>query len=133
MNWGKVALSALVGGIVVWLSDFVMHGIVLGDTYRKYPEVFVQESTGVGWFLLISISIALVVGALFAKTRSVWALGVSGGVAFGFWVGMVGFFPAFYWPLVLDGYPYYLAWCQGGVTVITSLILGAVLGLLNKG
>ena len=133
MNWGKVTVAALVGGAVVWLVDFVQHGVILGNTYMKYDQVFTQEQANPAWFLVISVCIAFVAAAVFAKTRSVWALGVSGGLAFGFWVGLLGFFPHFYSPLVIDGFPYYLAWCQGGATLISALVLGAVLGMLNKG
>jgi hypothetical protein len=44
----------------------------------------------------------------------------------------VVFFQRFYDPMVIDGYPYYLAWCQGGISMIDSLLAGAVLGAVIK-
>jgi len=35
-------------------------------------------------------------------------------------------------PLVLEGFPYFLSWCWGAITMIDSVILGAVLGAMYK-
>ena len=42
MNWGKILLTGVVGGIVVWLYSFVMHGIIMSSTYAKYTTLFIQ-------------------------------------------------------------------------------------------
>ena len=42
MNWTRALIGGVVAGIVVWIADFVMHGILLGETYARYP-VFTQE------------------------------------------------------------------------------------------
>jgi hypothetical protein len=36
MNWTRVVSGGLAAGIVTWLADFVMHGILLSDTYTRY-------------------------------------------------------------------------------------------------
>jgi hypothetical protein len=69
---------------------------------------------------------------LFARTRGSWAAGLRGGLTFGFFLGLVIFFQRFYDPLVIDGYPYYLSWCQGGISMIDSLLAGAVVGTIIK-
>ena len=46
--------------------------------------------------------------------------------------GMFGFFAQFFNPLVLEGFPYYLGWCWGGINLIVSLVLGLVLGAIVK-
>ena len=58
--------------------------------------------------------------------------GWKGGLAFGFFLGLVVFFQRFYDPLVIDGFPYYLSWCQGGISMIDSLLAGAVIGAILK-
>jgi len=55
-----------------------------------------------------------------------------GGVAFGFLLGLVYFFQPFYNPLVIQGFPYHLAWCWGGVNLIDSVLFGATVGLIIK-
>ena len=70
---------------------------------------------------------------LFARTRGSWAAGWKGGLSFGLFLGLVLFFQRFYDPLVIDGYPYYLSWCQGGISMIDSLLAGAVIGCRHQG
>jgi len=132
MNWTRIAVAGVVGGIVMWLASFVLHGLVMGNTYTRYPEVFTQEEGNPLWFLVIEILIALPAAVIFAKTRRSWKPGIVGGVVFGFWLGLFGFFPQFFNPLVIDGFPYYLSWCWGGINMIVSLILGAILGGIVK-
>ncbi len=81
MKWNRIVLAAVIGGIVMWLASFVLHGLVMGGTYVKYPEVFTQEEGN---------------------------------------------------PLVIEGFPYYMGWCWGGINMLVALCLGAALGGLIK-
>jgi hypothetical protein len=132
MNWTRATLAALVGGIAMWLVSFVLHGMVMGSTYTKYPEVFIQAEGNPLMFLVVEILIAFPAAVIFAKTRGTWAAGIGGGVVFGFWLGLVGSFAQFFSPLVMEGFPYYLAWCWFGINLIVSLVLGGVLGAMIK-
>jgi hypothetical protein len=131
MNWTKTLLAGVVAGIVRNLSDFVMHGMILGPTYQRYPA-FEQEPANPGWFFAVAVCIGLMTALLFAMSRASWAAGVAGGVKFGLLVGLVAFFPSFYNPLVIAGFPYFLAWCWGGINVIGYVLMGATLGALIK-
>lgn len=130
MNWGKILLAGVLGGIVMMIANFVMHGIIMGSTYMEYPEVFVQEETGVGWFALVSVMIGIGLAILFAKTRLSWASGLVGGAAFGAIVGLTHFFQNFYDALVYEGFPYFLAWCHGGMDLIAFALGGASMGFI---
>jgi hypothetical protein len=132
MNWSKTITAGVVGGIVMTLVNYVMHGIIMAGAYTKSPEVFRQDDAGVHYFSLVGIMVAIMAAILFDKTRAVWADGVMGGVTFGFYVGLVGFFTHFYQPLTIEGFPYHLSWCWGGITLIAFVILGAVFGLMMK-
>ena len=132
MNWPKTILAGAVGGIVMNIADFVMHGVILGNTYRKYPEVFSQEEAGVHYFFLIAVLVGIMAAILFTKTRSVWSDGAAGGATFGFYLGLVLFFTQFYNALVIDGFPYFLSWCHGGAALIAMVVLGTILGLMIK-
>lgn len=120
------------GKPAVNLADFVMHGLVMGPTYKRYTGIFTQTQANPAWFALIAVCIGLSAALLFSKSRASWAPGWKGGVTFGFLLGLVGFFPSFYSSLVIDGFPYYLSWCWGGITLIDSLLAGAVLGAIVK-
>ncbi|MEE8137958.1 MAG: hypothetical protein V3T81_03665 [Thermoanaerobaculia bacterium] len=132
MNWTKAVIAGVVGGVAVWIANFIMHAVIMGQTYAKYPEVFSQEEGSPFPFLLVGVFIAVPGALLFAKTRDSWGEGIAGGATFGFWLGLVSFFAPFYNSLVLEGFPYFLAWCWGGINLIGFVILGAILGAMVK-
>ena len=132
MNWTRTILAALVGGVVMWLASFVLHGLVMADTYMKYPDVFTQEQTNPFLFLIVEVLIAVPAAIIFGRTRGSWPAGVSGGLTFGFLLGLIGSFAQLFSPLVMEGFPYYLGWCWFGINLIVSLTLGAVLGMMIR-
>ena len=132
MNWGKAIIAGIVGGIVLNIANFVMHGLIMGGTYARYPEVFTQEEANPAWFFLVAICTGIAAAFLFGWTRKSWSEGYMGGAVFGFWLGLVFFFAPFYNPLVIEGFPYYLSWCWGAINLIGFVILGLVLGALYK-
>ena len=131
MNWTKAIVAGGVGGIVVNLYEFLIHGFVMADTYMKYP-VFDKPQANPLWFVLLSVLLGIFAALIFAKTRSSWSAGVKGGLTFGFMIGLIAFFAQFYYPLVIAGFPYYLSWCWGGISLIGYLIFGAVAGAIYK-
>jgi len=133
MNWTRIVLGALAAGIATTAVDFVQHGIILAPTYERLNQVFSQTQANPVWFAVIAVTICFFAALLFAKTRGSWAPGWNGGLAFGFFLGLVGFFHGFYDPLVIDGFPYYLSWCQGGAVLIDSVVAGTILGAVVKG
>ena len=131
MNWSKIAIAGVVGGVVHTLANWVMH-MTLNNAYMSRPEVFRQDNAGVHWFFVIGVLVGVTACALFAKTRSAWGDGFMGGAGFGFCLGLVMFFQQFYPTLVIEGFPYHLSWCWGGINVIGGVILGTVLGSIYK-
>ena len=132
MDWTKILGAGLVAGIVINLVDWVLHGFIMADTYRKYSDTFSQEEANPIWFFVVAIAAAIFLAILFAKTRDCWAEGAKGGMTYGFWLGMVLFFGNFYYPLVIGGFPYFLAWCWGGIGLIDAIVGGAIIGLMIK-
>jgi hypothetical protein len=132
MKWSKIAVGGLVAGIVVSLVNYLLHGVIMAGAYTKYSSVFSQQQANPVWFFVVAIAIAFFFTILFAKTRECWAQGAKGGMVYGFWLGMVAFFGNFYYPLVIDGFPYHLAWCHGGIDLIVAVVGGAVVGLIIK-
>lgn len=132
MNWTRIVAAGLAAGIATNIADFVMHGMIMAATYKRYTQVFSQTPANPAWFALVAVCIGVAAAILFGRTRNAWAPGWQGGLTFGFFLGLVAFFPGFYNPLVIDGFPYYLSWCWGGITMIDSLIAGAVLGAIIK-
>lgn len=131
MNWTKAIMAGVVAGIVLTLANYVMHGIIMANAYTKYP-VFSQEQANPLLFFVIGIFTSIMAAILFDKTRQSWGAGITGGATFGFFLGLVAFFPNFYNSIVFEGFPYHLNWCWGGITMIGLVIMGAVLGLMIK-
>jgi hypothetical protein len=53
-------------------------------------------------------------------------------MVFGFWVGLVIAFTQFFYPLVINQFPYHLAWCWSGIDIIGWMIMGLVFALIYK-
>lgn len=134
MNWNKILVAGVAGGIVMTLVNYVLHGVIMAGTYTRYPEVFRQadNAAAVYWFFIVGALTGVAACALFAKTRGSWGDGFGGGAGFGFWVGVVVFTLQFYPTLTIEGFPYYLSWCWGGIDLIAFTILGGVLGVMYK-
>jgi hypothetical protein len=130
MNWVRIAIAGVAAGVATTIIDFVQHGMIMGPTYQKLDTVFSQTQANPGWFVLVAVVICFFAALLFARTRGSWAPGWKGGLVYGFFLGLVVFFQGFYDPLVIDGYPYYLSWCEGGMAMIDSLAAGAVAGAI---
>lgn len=131
MNWGKILLTGVAGGVVLWLYSFVMHGLIMGGTYAKYTTLFIQEGNPV-WFLVVQVCMGTAVAMIFAKTRGSWGEGIKSGVTFGAFIGLVSFFAQFYNPLIYQEFPYFLAWCWGGINLIGWMVFGAVATFIIK-
>ncbi|HQU73663.1 MAG TPA: hypothetical protein PKV71_17775 [Calditrichia bacterium] len=131
MNWQKVIIAGVVGGIVLWFYDFLMYGVVMGSIYPKYP-VFNQEEGNILTFLLVEVCLALGGALLFGKTRKVWGNGLMAGVNFGVFLGIPFFFAQFFPSMVYAGFPYHLSWCFGSITLIGWVVFGIVASLLYK-
>lgn len=132
MNWGKVLIGGIVAGVAMNIVDFVLHGMVMRKTYMGLPDVFDQEPANPLFFVLVAICISIAAALLFAKSRECWGAGAKGGATFGAFLGLFAFFPSFYQPLVIADFPYYLAWCHGGIAFIATVVAGTVLGLIIK-
>ncbi len=132
MDWKKALLAGVAAGIAMSIAEFVMHGLIMGKTYAKYPDLYSQEQANPLYFFVIAVCISIFAAILFGKTRSSWANGPKGGATYGFFLGMVLFFVRFYDSIIYDGFPYYLAWCQGGINLIVMVIAGAVMGAIYK-
>jgi len=131
MNMKKVLFIGLAGGVLLWFYNFLMHGIIMADTYTG-NAVFKQEASNPLWFLLVEFCMATAGAMIFVKTRNAWADGPKGGATFGLFVGLLTFFAQFIEPLVISGFPYYLAWCWGGISLIGWVIYGGLAGTMYK-
>ncbi|MCY3964587.1 MAG: hypothetical protein OXG83_06100 [Acidobacteria bacterium] len=135
MNWGKAVVAGLVAGIAQNIVNFVMHGLILDSagTYEGHAA-FAQEDdpTVFVWFTAIALVIGVVAALFFASSRQSWQAGARGGLHFGILLGAVVGFQQFYLTLVIDGFPYHVAWIWLAVEIISFGVGGMVLGAMVK-
>lgn len=135
MNLGRAIGAGLAAGFVQNIANFVMHGLVLGGMYLDQPA-FVQEPDSMAmqivWFLVIALVLGVVASLLFASSRQSWQPGAKGGLHFGVLLGAVVGFQQFYLTLVVNDFPYHVAWLWLAVDVISFGIGGMVLGAVYK-
>ncbi|MCY3927953.1 MAG: hypothetical protein OXG81_06750 [Acidobacteria bacterium] len=135
MNWGKAVVAGLVAGIAQNIVNFVMHGLILDSagTYEGHAA-FAQEDdpTVFAWFTAIALVIGVVAALFFASSRQSWQAGARGGLHFGILLGAVVGFQQFYLTLVIDGFPYHVAWIWLAVEIISFGVGGMVLGAMVK-
>lgn len=135
MNWSRAIGAGLAAGFVQNIANFVMHGLVLGGMYLDQPA-FVQEPDNMAmqvvWFLVIALVLGVVASLLFASSRQSWQAGAKGGLHFGVLLGAVVGFQQFYLTLVVNDFPYHVAWIWLGVDIISFGIGGMVLGAVYK-
>ena len=135
MNWGRAIGAGLAAGFVQNIVNFVLHGLVLGGMYLDQPA-FVQEPDNMAmqivWFLVIALVLGVVASLLFASSRQSWQPGAKGGLHFGVLLGAVVGFQQFYLTLVVNDFPYHVAWLWLGVEIISFGVGGMVLGAVYK-
>ena len=135
MNWGRAIGAGLAAGFVQNIVNFVLHGLVLGSMYLDQPA-FVQEPDNMAmqivWFLVIALVLGVVASLLFASSRQSWQPGAKGGLHFGVLLGAAIGFQQFYLTLVVNDFPYHVAWLWLGVEIISFGVGGMVLGAVYK-
>ena len=133
MNWGRAVVAGLVAGIVQNIVNFVLHGLILGGTYEGQAAFVQEEDPAVfAWFTVIALVIGVVAALFFASSRQSWQAGPRGGLHFGILLGAVVGFQQFYLTLVINEFPYHVAWIWLAVEIISFGVGGMVLGAMVK-
>ncbi len=128
----KTLLAGIIGGIAFTMVNWLIHGFVIGSVYTEHDQVFVQEQGNPLWHFLVGIVVAIAAAYLFKRTRSNWPDGLVGGACFGACVGAIVGFTNFNWPMIFDGYPYYLSWYWLAIDLVAYSVLGGVLAIFVK-
>lgn len=107
MNWSKALISGVVGGVAMIAYEFVVHGMIMAKTYQSYA-LFRQDTNPI-WYPILALLLGVVAGLIFERTRGSWSAGPKGGMNFGLWLGLIFFVAGFGYPLMFQGFPYYLS------------------------
>jgi len=132
MKSGKFWIAVLVAGVVMNVYDFVLHGVLMRDTYASNPDVF-RQSDNPTWFVIGDFVAVLVLAWFYDKVYGSFAGGLKGGLMYGIYAGILVCFPGFIFThLVFDGFTYGMAWTWIIAGIIWGGIAGAILGALYK-
>ncbi|MFN0159126.1 MAG: hypothetical protein ACKVRP_13775 [Bacteroidota bacterium] len=132
MKSGKFWIAVLVAGLVVNVFDFVVHGMMLANTYMSMPDVFNQTEDPT-WFVVGDFIAVLVFAWFYDKVYASFGGGMMGGATYGLYAGVLVSFPTWIFAhLMIAGFPYGLAWTFTLLGIVWGVIAGAVLGAMYK-
>lgn len=131
MTTARFWIAVLVTAVVVNALDSLFYGVLMANSLSQIAGM--RQGTNVWWFVLGDVAAALVLTLVFTKVRSAFASSLSGGAACGFLLGVFAGFPANHFMyLMIDGYPYWLAWVGTFYTIIWYTLAGTILGAILK-
>ena len=132
MKSGKFWLAVLVGGVVLNVLDFVLHGMILHDYYGSMPDLFNPPGSPV-LFILGDFVVALVYAWVYDRVYGSFGGGAKGGATYGLYAGIITSFPTWiFMHLIIKGFTYGLSWIWTINGIVWSIILGAVIGAIYK-
>ncbi len=131
MKSSKFWIAVLVTGVAVNVFDYVLHGVLLRDTYASNPAF--REMNNPMWFIIGDFVAVLVMAWFYDRVYSSFAGGTKGGLTYGLYFGFVLSFPTYIFiHLMFNGFTYGMAWMGIITGVIWGGIAGAILGSLYK-
>ena len=130
MSIKKWLIIGIVVGIVGIMFDVIVHGILLAGYYTQAPF---RQDTSLAWMTVSNILAGLVFAWAYLKVAGSFAPGVSGGAMMGLIAGVLVNFPsAIVLNLVIQGFPYALAWSWVASGIVFYVVAGAIAGGLNR-
>ena len=131
MNVKKFILTSIVVFIVYEILTYVVHGLILGNTYMAMPGVWRQDMQSMMWIMWLG-ALFFCFMFVFVFTKGYEGKGIGEGVRFGLIIGLLMVVVQ-----MLDQYVIYpvpfglvLQWIVFGL--IQYIILGIVAALLYK-
>lgn len=126
MGLKKIIVVSLVLGVVANLIDFVVQGNMLAGYYTQAPF---RQTANIIWLVLGDFVAAAVFVVVYARIAGSFKAGAAGGAELGLYCGVLVSFPTnIFLYLLIDGFPYGLAWIWTVYSVLWYVVLGAVAG-----
>ena len=122
----------LVAGIVaaVWyvVWDMFLMGPILGSYLAGVPGMNANPATM--WVVIGDLVACLVLAAVYARTRSIFGVGVKGGATYGVYAGVLINFPMWLFMSVYLGWPYGTAWVMTIAAILYTTVAGGLIGMV---
>jgi hypothetical protein len=124
----KFWTAVVVGGIVVSIMDFLVHGMLFAEMFYSKMEGM-RTDTNPMWFVGLDFIMVMVFVWFYDKVHSVFGRGMQGGMKFGLYYGVALNFPVMFFPyLMYQGMNYGFVWASIIYGVIWGMILGMTVG-----
>ena len=133
MNVKRYVLGSFAVFLVIFLAEFLFHGMIMVDSYNQYLELLRPESESFSYMPFMSLGfLILAFGFSYIFVQGYEGKGVGEGVRFGLFVGIAfGIssnlinYAVFPWPSA-----WIVAWIAGETVIM--MLAGAVLALVYK-
>ncbi len=124
-------LSAVVV-LFVWgfLFDKFLAATVYGSAFSQVPGLVAEPS--MQWILIGSLVGCAVLVWVYEKVRGSFAAGASGGMIFGLYTGVLMNFPVWLFHTIYAAWPYKAMWHFTLVSIVMTVISGAMIGLVYQ-
>ncbi len=93
MKYSKLAIASLAVAFVLWIFDFIVHGVILEPSYKATADAWRPEEEMMKWYpltipcyLLFAIGFTVIWALGFASKRG----GVKSGALYGLLMGICG-------------------------------------------
>jgi len=123
-----VATIAAAVWYVVW--DLFLIGPIIGSYLTGVPGANLDPA--MMWVVIGEICAGLVLAAVYARTRSIFGVGLKGGATYGVYAGVLINFPTWLFHSVYVGWPYSAAWAMTIAGLVTTTVAGALIGLVYE-
>ena len=133
MNVGRWIIASIVVAIAIYITDWILHGLILAGVYEMCKGAFETPKHIAEWTWLVPIN-ALIFGFLlgYVYVRMGKSYTVGAGLGFGLLLGLLMNVPRFLYGVIYLPYPKAadIGWLIGGI--VQFLIYGFLLGLIYK-
>ena len=131
MDIKSLAKLGVVVGIVMNVLDFVVQGNLMAGVFAGSPA-FRNTGEVIPYLVLGDFVAAFVFAWAYLKLGVATGPGAGGGARFGGDAGVLVAFPTYiFMNLLINNYPYSIAWMMTIYTIIIYVILGAIAGALH--
>ncbi len=132
VNRKRLVMTVFAVFVFIFISDFVIHGVILSDTYKQTASLWRPEQemhSYMLWMMIGQFLVAKFFSTLFA--RGYEGGGAMEGFRFGVLASPLLVAPSFV-SYAVTPMPQFLLWAWVGLGLIQGLLAGVVAGLVYK-
>ena len=123
-------VAGIAAGVLYLVFSMFLMGPILGSYLVGVPGMNANPATM--WVVVGELCGGLVLAAVYARTRSIFGVGLKGGATYGVYAAVLVHFPLWLQMSVYVGWPYGAAWAMTIAGLVLTTIAGALIGLVYE-